>query len=103
MKVSKWHLFFQNKRAKWSFYLLCLFSFVSIFAEFIANDKPLLIFYRGHCYAPVLFNYVEKDFNGQFETAPNYHSNYFNNLIHQKNGWMITKTGTVSRTDFSGQ
>jgi microcin C transport system permease protein len=44
----------------------------SLFAELIANDKPLLVRYQGHWYAPVIFNYSESEFGGPFATPADY-------------------------------
>ncbi len=80
--------FRSNKRGYWSFWIfLFLFTFC-MGAEFIANDKPLLIKFDGGIYAPVFFNYSETDFGGDFETEAEYRDEYVADLINAK-GWMI--------------
>ncbi|MFT7387486.1 MAG: microcin C transport system permease protein [Candidatus Endobugula sp.] len=80
--------FFNNKRASWSLLIfLCLFT-ISLFAEFVANDKPLLIHYDGNLYAPVLIDYPETTFDGDFDTEADYKDPYIINLIDAK-GWII--------------
>ncbi len=61
-----------NRRGVWSLWIfLALFVF-SLFAELIANDKPLLIRHEGKFFAPVLFSYAETDFGGDFPTEADY-------------------------------
>ena len=64
----RWQNFKANKRGYWSFWVFMVLFFVSLFAELIANDKPLLIKYDGQLYWPVLFGYAETTFGGDFET-----------------------------------
>jgi microcin C transport system permease protein len=62
---------------------------VSLFANFIANDKPLLVKYDGHLYWPVLFNYSETTFGGDFETTADYRDPYLQKQIAEKGGIVI--------------
>lgn len=57
-------------------------------AEGIANDKPLLIWYKGGLYAPVAVMYPETTFGGEFETETDYRDPYVKELINAQ-GWMI--------------
>lgn len=57
-------------------------------AEFIANDKPLLLKYDGAFYTPVFQSYPETTFGGDFETEADYRDPYVADLINEK-GWMI--------------
>lgn len=57
-------------------------------AEGIANDKPLLIWYKGGLYAPVAVMYPETTFGGEFETETDYRDPYVKELIDAQ-GWMI--------------
>ena len=54
---------------------------LSLFAEFIANDRPLLVWYDGELYLPVLSNYPETTFGGEFETEADYRDPYVQELI----------------------
>jgi microcin C transport system permease protein len=60
-----------------------------LFAEFIANEKPLIVKYDGQYYFPVLFNYTETTFGGEFKTFAKYRDPHVQNLIKKKDGWMI--------------
>lgn len=78
-----------NRRGWWSFLLFCVLFVLSLFAEFIANDKPILIRFEGAFYVPVIQAYPETTFGGDFETTADYRDPYVRKLIAQKGGWMI--------------
>ena len=63
--------------------------FVSLFAEFIANDKPFLILMNGRAYFPAVVTYPETTFGGDFETAADYRDPFLQELIAKKGGTMI--------------
>ena len=77
-----------NRRGWWSLWIFLVLLVVSLFAEFIANDKPLLIRYNDSFYVPVFKAYPETEFGGDFLTEADYSSPYVTQLIGQK-GWMI--------------
>lgn len=82
------HVFFNNKRAKWSLWVFSVLFVLSLFANFIANDKPLIASYNGSWYFPVLKSYPETTFGGDFETQADYTDPYVIELI-ENNGWII--------------
>ncbi|MGB4945915.1 MAG: ABC transporter permease [Candidatus Competibacter denitrificans] len=77
-----------NRRGWWSLWLFLLLFGLSLSAEFIANDRPLLVKYQGGFYLPVFKEYAETDFGGLFPSAANYRDPFLADLI-QKNGWML--------------
>lgn len=77
-----------NKRGLWSFWIFVALLVLCLGAEFIANDKPILINYDGGFYAPIFKNYPETTFGGDFETEADYRDEYVSGLINAK-GWMI--------------
>ncbi|MEC9184271.1 MAG: ABC transporter permease, partial [Pseudomonadota bacterium] len=77
-----------NKRGYWSFWVFIGIFVLSLFAELIANDKPLLIYFEGAFYSPVVTVYPETAFGGDFETEADYSDPYLIELI-KKGGWMI--------------
>ncbi len=77
-----------NKRGYWSFWIFLLLFVGSLFAEFIANDKPILIRYDGAFYVPVFEAYPETTFGGDFPTETAYDDPYIAELIEAK-GWIL--------------
>jgi len=65
-----------------------LLFFLSLFAEFIANDKPLIVSFQDQLYFPVFIDYPETAFGGDFETATDYRDPFVAELI-EKEGRMI--------------
>jgi microcin C transport system permease protein len=82
------HNFKANRRGFWSLWIFLILFTVSLFAEFIANDRPLLIRYDGQFYAPVFKVYPETTFGGEFETQADYRDPFVQDLINQK-GWIV--------------
>ena len=80
--------FKKNKRGFYSLYILLTILIITLPAEFIANDKPLLINYDGNLYFPIFKNYPETTFGGDFETNTDYKDHYVKELIENK-GWII--------------
>lgn len=68
----RWENFKSNRRAFISLWIFCVVFIICLFAEFIANDKPLLVYYNGDLYAPVINFYPETSFGGEFETEADY-------------------------------
>ena len=80
--------FKNNKRGLYSFYILLLILIFTLPAEFIANDKPLLIKYDNNFYFPIIENYAETEFGGDFETTADYKDTFVTDLIKEK-GWLV--------------
>jgi len=80
--------FKSNKRGFYSFWIFSFLFVVSIFADFIANDKPLLIKFDQEYYCPIINEYPETIFGGDFETEADYRDPYVIKLIEDK-GWII--------------
>lgn len=77
-----------NKRGLWSFWIFLVLLILCVSAEFVANDKPLLVKFDSGYYVPVFQNYPETKFGGDFETEADYRDPYVKELINAK-GWMI--------------
>ncbi len=80
--------FRRNRRAFWSLIVFAILFFVTLFAELIANDKPLLVSYDGGYYFPALKSYPETTFGGEFATEADYTDPYVRELIGKK-GWLL--------------
>ncbi len=70
----RWRNFRANRRAFWSLIVLGVLYFLSLFAEFIANDRPIIINYRGSLHFPIQNFYAETAFGGDFRTEAVYRS-----------------------------
>lgn len=81
-------VFKAHKRAFWSLVLFMLLFTVTLFAEFIANNKPIVALYDEGLYFPVLKTYPETMFGGDFETEADYRDPYVIELI-QARGWLL--------------
>jgi len=80
--------FKRNRRGFWSFWLFLAMFTLSLFAEVIANDRPILVSYDGELYAPILHSYAETTFGGEFLTEADYRDEFVIELIEAK-GWML--------------
>ncbi|MGO9171062.1 MAG: ABC transporter permease [Rhodomicrobium sp.] len=89
MSRRRWHTFKSNRRGYYSFLIFTVLFFVTLFAEFIANDKPFLVKYDGSLYMPIFKMYTEKQFGGEFETEADYRDPAVQQFIHEKGGWMV--------------
>jgi microcin C transport system permease protein len=77
-----------NKRGYWSLIVFTVIFFVSLFAEFIANDRPILVRYDGGFYMPVFRDYPEATFGGDLPVNATYDANGVGPLIQAK-GWIL--------------
>ncbi|MCW5729300.1 MAG: ABC transporter permease [Alphaproteobacteria bacterium] len=80
--------FRRNRRGYWSFWIFSVLFVVSLFAEFVANDRPILVRFDGGWYVPVLVSYPETTFGGDFETEAAYRDPFIQELINEK-GFMV--------------
>jgi len=85
----RWENFKANRRGYWSLWMFLILFVVSLFAEFIANDKPFLVLYDGGAYFPALKSYPETTFGGDFETEADYRDPYLQKQIAEKGGRMF--------------
>jgi microcin C transport system permease protein len=77
-----------NRRGYWSFWMfLCLFT-LTLFANIIANAKPLIISFKGELLFPIIQSYPETYFGGDFKTEADYRDSYVEELINE-DGWLI--------------
>jgi microcin C transport system permease protein len=77
-----------NRRGFWSLWIFLTLFVLSLFAEFIANDRPIVVSYAGHLYFPIFANYPETTFGGEFPTEADYRDPYVKKRIEAK-GWMV--------------
>jgi len=80
--------FRRNRRGYVSLWIFAFLFLFSVFAEFVANDKPIFVSYDGGYYMPVFKSYAETEFGGEFETEADYRDPAVAELINKK-GWML--------------
>jgi microcin C transport system permease protein len=85
----RWQNFKVNRRGYWSLWIFLALFIATLFAEFIANDRPYYISFEGKSYFPALVNYPETAFGGDFETTADYRDPYVQKLIADKGGYML--------------
>lgn len=68
----RWANFRANRRAFWSAWIFGVMFLICLCAELIANDKPLMVSYRGDIYMPAFQYYPETTFGGDFATEAKY-------------------------------
>jgi len=83
----RWQNFKANRRGYWSLWIFLVLFVLSLFAEFLANDKPVLVSYRGEILFPVLVDYPEQKFGG-FLAVTDYRDPVIQQEI-EDNGWMV--------------
>jgi microcin C transport system permease protein len=83
----RWRNFRANKRGYWSLWIFLALLVLTLPAEFVANDKPLLVKYNGAYYVPVFVDYPESTFGG-FLAYTDYRDPVNAEEINS-HGWMI--------------
>ncbi len=77
-----------NRRGYWSLWIFVALFGITLAAELVANDRPLLVRFDGRFYVPALVAYPETTFGGQFPTEAAYRDPYVRRLITER-GWML--------------
>lgn len=85
---QRWQRFCHNRRGYWSLWLFLLIFLLSLAAELLANEKPLLVRYQQRWYVPLLVDYSEQDYGGVFATAADYQDPWLQQRIAQQ-GWAL--------------
>lgn len=83
----RWQNFKANRRGYWSFWIFLVIFGLSLCAELVANDRPILAFYKGELLVPVLVDYPEEQFGG-FLARTDYRDPFIYEEI-EANGWML--------------
>lgn len=88
LTLRRLHHFKSNKRGFISLWIFLILFAVSLFAEVIANDKPIIVSFKGTWYFPIITAYPETTFDGDFETETDYRDPYIASIINA-NGWAV--------------
>lgn len=84
-----WQRFRRNRLGYWSLLLFSALVVLSLFAEVLSNDKPLVARYQGELYFPLFKDYSEKTFDGDFETPADYLDPFIREKLSQDGNWAI--------------
>ncbi|WP_267371721.1 MULTISPECIES: microcin C ABC transporter permease [unclassified Pantoea] len=85
---QRWQRFRHNRRGYWSLWIFLVLFLLSLGAELIANEKPLLVHYQQRWMLPLLFNYSETDYGGVLPTAADYQDPWLQQRIARQ-GWAL--------------
>jgi microcin C transport system permease protein len=85
----RWAQFKANRRGYWSLWIFLTLFVLSLFAELIANDKPIIMQHKGEIWLPVLFDYTEAELGGELPIPAQYSDPYVKKLIEDSGGWTI--------------
>ncbi|MGI4777319.1 MAG: ABC transporter permease [Janthinobacterium lividum] len=84
-----WLRFRRNRLGFWSLVAFTGLVVLSLFAEVLSTDKPLVVRYAGQTYFPVLRDYSEKTFGGDFETPADYLDPFIRQRLAQDGNWAV--------------
>jgi microcin C transport system permease protein len=84
-----WQRFKRNRLGYWSLVLFCTLVVVSLFAEVVSNDKPLVVRYEGKTYFPIVQSHPETVFGGDFETPTDYLDPFIREQITRGDNWAL--------------
>ncbi len=84
-----WRRFCANRLGLWSLVLFCTLVVLSLAAEVISNDRPLVVRYEGQLYFPLLRDYPETTFGGDFPTPADYLDPFVRERITQGSNWAL--------------
>ena len=91
MNISSgfWDKFLKNNRNKNSLYLFIILFVLSLFAEIISNDKPIILKMDDKIYFPILISYTDKEFGGYFDTEADYKDDFIASRLKEESNWAI--------------
>lgn len=84
-----WRRFRANRRGYFSLWIFAILLVLSLFAELLSNNKPLVVRYDGDWYFPALFEYAETTFGGDFESEADYLDPYVRDRISSGDNWAL--------------
>ena len=84
-----WLRFKQNRRGYWSLIIFSVLFIISLGAELVSNDRPLMARYNGQIMFPILHDYSEKSFGGDFDTPADYLDPFIQDQFAKNGNWAI--------------
>lgn len=89
-----WLRFKRNRLGYWSLLVFCFLVLISLAAELISNDKPLIVRYERQTYFPMLRDYPETTFGGDFDTPTDYLDPFIKERLSQGSNWALYTLNT---------
>ena len=84
-----WQRFKRNRLGFWSLLAFVVLVALSLAAELVSNDRPLVVRFQGELYFPMVKDYPEKTFGGDFETATDYHDPFIRQKLAEAGNWAV--------------
>ncbi len=84
-----WRRFKRNRLGYWSLLAFCTLVVLSLAAELVSNDRPLVVRYESKTYLPMLKDYPETVFGGDFETPTDYLDPFIAKKLNEGDNWVI--------------
>ena len=84
-----WQRFKRNRLGYWSLVIFCVLVVASLFAELLSNDRPLIVRFEGNTYFPMVQDYPETTFGGDFETTTDYLDPFIREQLTRGNNWAV--------------
>ncbi len=88
-RKRNWQRFKRSRRGYYSLLIFLTLFVISLFAELISNDVPLVVRFEGNYYFPVIKSYPETTFGGDFETETDYKDPLFRELIEGGGNYVL--------------
>lgn len=84
-----WNRFRRNRRGYYSLWIFAILFGITLFAEILCNDAPIVASYEGEIYFPLFVDYPETAFGGVFGTEPDYSSPFMQERLTRGDNWAI--------------
>jgi microcin C transport system permease protein len=84
-----WRRFKRHRRGYWSLWIFATIFVVTLFAELLSNDRPLIVHYEGRLYIPLFHDYPETTFGGDFRTTTDYLDPFIQERLSEGDNWAI--------------
>jgi microcin C transport system permease protein len=84
-----WRRFRRNRLGFWSLVIFTTLVVLSLFAEVLSNDKPIVVRYEGSFYFPLVRDYPETVFGGDFQSITDYHDPFIKQQLDKGGNWAI--------------
>lgn len=88
-ETSLWQKFKRHRTGYYSLIIFSLLFITSLFAEFVSNDKPLVVHYQNEWHFPIFSEYAETDYGGVLRNPANYHEPFIQQQLAQPGNFAI--------------